>query len=179
MKILYFLRWKWHVSLMKMYFLECKCDIFLDDGFLFCETSPISRGVVQGWIKTGILKQIVLWWWPAVMQTMERAKTKKLEAITMIIIIIFHVVMVLHWRSKWATHTVAGCWLSLPMPCHHDCIPPVISKIYFITTVYHQPSQKDISSWLYTSHHLDIPVVVISSQLYTSCRYYIPTIYQL
>ena len=41
-------------------FLECKCDIFLDDGFLFCETSPISRGVVQGWIKTGILKQIVL-----------------------------------------------------------------------------------------------------------------------
>ena len=106
---------------------------------------------------------------------------KKLENITIIIIIIIYVVMVLmmglHWRSKWATHTVAGCWLSLPMPCHHDCIPPVISKIYFITTVYHQPSQKDISSWLYTSHHLDIPVVVISSQLYTSCKYFIPTIY--
>ena len=156
---------------------------FLGWIFLFCETSPISRGVVQGWIKAGILKQIILWWWPAVMEMMERAKTKKLEDITITIIIIIYVVMVLmmglHWRSKWATHTVAGCWLSLPMPCHHDCIPPVISKIYFITTVYHQPSQKDISSWLYTSHHLDIPVVVISSQLYTSCRYYIPTIYQL
>jgi len=146
---------------------------------MFCVTSPISRGVVQGWIKAGILGQSVcdggrLWcrWW-------KEQKQKKLEAITIMIIIIFHVVMVLHWRSKWATHTVAGCWLSLPMPCHHDCIPPVISKIYFITTVYHQPSQKDISSWLYTSHHLDIPVVVISSQLYTSCRYYIPTIYQL
>ena len=74
MKILSFLRWKWHVSLMKMYFLECKCDIFLDDVFLFCETSPISRGVVQGWIKTGILKQIVLWWWTAVMQMMERTR---------------------------------------------------------------------------------------------------------
>ena len=119
-----------------------------------------------------------LWcqWW-------KEQKQKKLEDITIIIIIIIYVVMVLmmglHWRSKWVAHTVAGCWLSLPMPCHHDCIPPVISKIYFITTVYHQPSQKDISSWLYTSHHLDIPVVVISSQLYTSCRYYIPTIYQL
>ena len=44
-------------------------------------------------------------------------------------------------------------------------------------TVYHQSSQKDILSRLYTSHHLYIPAVVISSQLYTSCRYFIPNIY--
>ena len=195
---------------MKMYFLECKCDIFLDDFFfLFCETSPISWGVVQGWIKTGILKQIVLWWWTAVMQMMERAKTKKLEAIAIIIIIIIYVVMVLmmglHWRSKWATHTVAGCWLSLLMPCHHDCIP-VISKIYYVTTVY-QSSQKHISSRLYTSHlekifhHVSWFTTIyqssqqknISSRLYTSHlkkifhhdyvsviskRYFITTAYQ-
>ena len=80
---------------MKMYFLECKCDIFLDDVFLFCETSPISRGVVQGWIKAGILKQIVLCWCPTVMQMMERAKIKKMEAVTITFIIIVYVVMVL------------------------------------------------------------------------------------
>ena len=70
MKILSFLRWKWHVSLMKMYFLECKCHIFLDEFSCSVKLHLYPGGLSKDGLKRGSWSKLFcdggrLWckWW--------------------------------------------------------------------------------------------------------------------
>ena len=139
--------------------------------FLFCVTSPISRGVVQGWIKAGILKQSVcdggrLWcrWWKGQKQKTGSHNNHDYHyclcgngaddgaALTF---------QMGHTHSRWLLTESSDALSSRLYTSHlknilrHDCIP-VISKTYFITTVY-QSSWKDISSCIVI--HDYIPVI--------------------